>query len=229
MRILRLRDAICRLLPFWTVAALGMACGFLPALQSRAAVSRGFLPGLGHVNVVVNGEKSAVQAGQSLHVYRGDNVVFVQAESRDPGVKPGTLAIAVEGFASQGGLAGESSGSAGADFGPDHRGIDINTVNLAGKSFKVAVRAGARAIGQIKLVVMDPRFDYAVVLVNGHPVTVRPGGKVKLRPEDTIKVESVRSNIPDPSKVEVEAPGGGALRFKYRGRVFGEIQLPVRL
>lgn len=179
-----------------------------------------FSPGLNHITVMVNGEKTAIQAEQTLSTYRGDSIVFVQAESREPGVKPSTLAIDLEGFQAE---PGSIDGP-----GVDDRGIDINTGLLQGKSFKVAVRSGARLIGQIKLVVADPRFDYAVVRVNGSPVTVGPGGKLDLQAADQIKLESVRSNIPDPSKVEVEASGGGALRFKYRGRVFGEIRLPLK-
>ena len=176
--------------------------------------------GLSHVNVAVNGEKTAVQAGQVLNVYRGDNIVFIQAESRETGVKPSLLAIDVEGF--------HSAPGSGPEAESDDRGVDINTALLPGKVFKVTVRSGARPIGQIKLVVAEPRFDYAVMLVNGNPMTVRPGGKLKLKATDQIKLESVRSNISDPSKIEVEASGGGALRFKYRGRVFGEIRLPLQ-
>ena len=179
-----------------------------------------FSPGLNHVTVMVNGEKTAIQAEQTLNTYRGDSIVFVQAESREPGVKPLALAIDLEGFqAEPGSIDGPSL---------DDRGVEINTGLLQGKSFKVAVRSGARLIGQIKLVVVDPRFDYAVIRVNGSPVPVGPGGKLDLQAADQIKLESVRSNIPDPSKVEVEASGGGALRFKYRGRVFGEIRLPLK-
>ena len=192
----------------------------IPVGLAFGATKPKFSPGLSHVTVVINGERTAVQAGQTLSAYRGDNILFVQAESREPGVKASALAIDLEGFqASPGGVAGS---------GLDDRGIEINTGLLQGKSFKVAVRSGDRQIGQIKLVVADPRFDYAVVLVNGSPVTVRPGGKLNLRAADQIKLESVRSNIPDPSKVEVEAAGGGAVRFKYRGRVFGEIRLPLK-
>jgi len=204
-----LRQFIC--IVMFPVIPVGFALG---------ATKPKFYPGLSHVTVVINGEKTAVQAGQTLSAYRGDNIVFVQAESREPGVKASTLAIDLEGFqAASGGVAGS---------GLDDRGIEINTGLLQGKSFKVAVRSGDRLIGQIKLVVADPRFDYAVLLVNGSPVTVKPGGKLNLLPSDQIKLESVRSNIPDPSKVEVEAAGGGALRFKYRGRVFGEIRLPLK-
>ncbi|GEM_PF-2375495 len=192
----------------------------LPGGLAFGATKSKFSPGLSHVTVVINGEKTAVHAGQTLNVYRGDNIVFVRAESREPGVNASTLAIDLEGFrAATGGVTGS---------GLDVRGTEINTGLLQGKSFKVAVRSGERLFGQIKLVVADPRFDYAVVLVNGSPVTVKQGGKLNLKPSDQIKLESVRSNIPDPAKVEVEAAGGGSLRFKYRGRVFGEIRLPLK-
>lgn len=203
------------------VVALATMCpGFSASAASRAGSV--FSPGLGHVVVKINGDQSTVDAGQALHVYRGDNIVFVSAESRDRGARAANLAIDVEGFSASG--QGQASG--------DDRGVEIATAGLEGRAFAVKVRSGEKAVGQIKLVVAEPRFDYAVILVNDEPVTVRPGGKVQLNPSDAVRVQGVRTNIPDPSKVEVDATstastGGGSLRFKYRGRVFGEIRLAV--
>lgn len=201
-----------------TFAALVALFVGSPAL-ARPRTGTPFKPGLSHVVVIVNGERSAVPAGQSLHVYRGDDLVFVQAESRDPALRPASLAIDVEGFANSG-------------PGANDRGLDISTAGLEARTFPVVIRAGERTLGRIKLVVAEPRFDYAVMLVNNEPVTVRAGGKVELKPSDIIRVQSVRTNIPDPSKVEVDfaspsRAGGGSLRFKYRGRIFGEIRMPV--
>ncbi len=199
-------------------AALALPCPGLTAVAATRKVPT-FNPGLGHVVVRVSGEQTAVPAGQTLHVYRGDTLVFVAADSRDPAYRSANLAIDVEGV---------EAGSP-EHGGRDERGVEISTATLEAKAYSVTVRAGEKVLGQIKLVVAEPRFDYAVVLVNNRPVTVRAGGKVDLKPSDSVRVQSVRTNIPDPSRVEVDAvASGGLVRFRYRGRVFGEIRMPVR-
>jgi len=200
-------------------ALVVLGSGLAAGATTRKTVA--FKRGLGHVVVKVNGDQTAVPAGETLHVYRGDNVVFLAADSRDPALRPASLTIDIEGIAAGSPERGER------DY-RDKRGVEIVTASLESKAYPVTVRYGEKVVGRIKLVVAEPRFDYAVVLVNGRPVTVRAGGKVNLKPSDAVRVQSVRTNIPDPSRIEVDAlTDGGSLRFKYRGRVFGEIRMPV--
>jgi len=200
-------------------ALVVLGSGLAAGATTRKTVA--FKPGLGHVVVKVNGDQTVVAAGEALHVYRGDNVEFLAADSRDPALHPASLTIDIDGI---------SAGSAerGERDDRDKRGVEIVTASLDGKAYPVTVRFGEKVVGQIRLVVAEPRFEYAVVLVNDKPVTVRAGGKVNLKPSDAVRVQSVRTNIPDPSRIEVDAvTDGGLLRFKYRGRVFGEIRMSV--
>jgi hypothetical protein len=188
--------------------------------NALAAGGKRLRPTLAHVLVSINGEKTAVRPGQDLDLYRGDDVVLERAVFHNaPGGSLANAAIDVEEFE----LAPENNPA-----GPrNEAGAVIHTSAMLKKNYRVVIRAGDRVMGNIKLVVAEPRFDYAVMLVNGSPVTVLPGGRIKLRPDDQIRLESIRSNIPDPAKVEVEPLPGGGIRFKYRNRVFGQIHLPV--
>lgn len=205
--------------PMMVVAAVA---GFLSPGDAGALAARTkrLRPTLAHVRVAVNGDKTAVLPGQSLDLYRGDDLVLEEAVfNHTPGGMIAGTALDIEEF----------------DLPPDQnpsgssneRGLVIHTGAMPKKNYRVVVRAGDRVMGNIKLVVAEPRFDYAVMLVNGSPVTVLPGGRLKLHPDDQIRLESVRSNIPDPAKVEVEPLPGGGIRFKYRNRAFGQIHLPV--
>jgi hypothetical protein len=198
---------------------LGLSLHSTDALgQGRKSPSR---KSLVHVLVKVNDEQYAVVPGHALDVYRGDQIVFLGALMK-PDTKGlgSSAAIDIEEF--------ELPFDQNPAGSRNERGVNIDTAGMPRDSYLVAVRSVVGGeLGRIKLVVTEPRFDYAVLQVNGSPVTIRPGGRVQLRPDDQIRLDFVRSNIPDPANVAVEPAPGGGLRFKYRNRVFGQIYLPV--
>lgn len=194
------------------------------ATKPRATVtgSQPANPVLNHITLIINGERTAVAAGAELGVFKGDHLFLIQANVDGDAVRPSSMPIDIEGY-----MATPPAEPAGPDR-RDDRGVDIRVADLREGKSRVTVRHRGQGIGYFDLVVAQPRFDYAVVRVNDRTVTVRQGEKFELAPDDRVKIESVRSNIQDTSKIEVRALNHGVMRFRYQGRTFGEIRLPVR-
>lgn len=187
--------------------------------RQRAAAQ---VPVLNHVTVIINGERTAVAAGADLGVFHGDHLFIIQAHVDAELVRPLAMPVDIEGF-----MARQPAEVGGADS-HDDRGVDIRVADLPEGKLPVSVRYQGKVIGRFNLVVAKPRFDYAVVRINDRPVTVRQGDKIELAPQDTVQFESVRSNIQDVNRIEVRALDHGVMRFRYQGRTFGEIRLPVK-
>lgn len=177
---------------------------------------------LNHVNLIVNGERTAVAAGSELGVFKGDHLFIIQAHVEHEAVRPLAMPVDIEGFMTK-----PSPESPAVDM-PDDRGVDIRVADLREGSYRVTTRYRGQPVGHFDLLVAQPRFDHAVVRINDRAVTIRQGERVEVGPEDTVKFESVRSNIQDATKIEVRSPGHGIIRFRYQGRTFGEIRLPVK-
>jgi len=165
-------------------------------------------PRLRYFFVEVNGQKRLIENYGRLHVVRGDLLRLLDVLVE--GSRPERLRVNFVGFV------GDWKENTGED-----RGFLIRTakdlwarysLDKKGRRYRVVALEGKSLLGEMEVVLHEPRFRYLVVQKGGgSPVCVFPEKAITVRPGEELRILALETNVAENLGVEIVPPSKGTV------------------